>query len=88
MKTRIFKIYGLFGHRQRMSFSPSQIYDFSEAGNARIIEIENADKTGSNAYSIIKITRNAAEECFAELNGQISDGFFENCRIGKIEEIY
>lgn len=87
MVTKTYKVYGLLGHRQKMSFNPSQKYDWSKDGNARIIEFENADKTGTNAYSIVKITRNTAEECLAELNGQISDGFFENYRVGKIEEI-
>jgi len=85
--TKTYKVYGLFGHRQKMSFNSSQKYDWSKDGKARIVEIENADKTGTNDYSVVRITRNTAEECLAELNGQISDGFFENCRVGEIEEI-
>lgn len=85
--TRTWKVYGTEGHRQRESFNKSHIYDFSKENNIRIIEIENSDKTGTNDYSIIKITRNTSEECQYELDGQISDGFFENCRVGIVEEI-
>lgn len=87
MVTRSWKIYGAEGHRQRESFNKSYKYDFSKAGNVRIIEVENSDKTGTNDYSLVRITRNTAEECFQELDGQLSDGIFENSRIGTIEEI-
>lgn len=85
--TRAWKVYGAEGHRQRESFNESYKYDFSEEGNVRIIEVENSDKTGTNDFSIVRITRNTAEECFAEFNGQLSDGIFENSRTGVIEEI-
>ena len=42
---------------------------------------------GTNEYSIVRITRNTAEECLQELEGQLSDGIFENSRVGVIEEI-
>lgn len=53
----------------------------------RIIELINEDKTGTNEYSIIKITGNTAQQCEEELQGQISDGFFETSRVGRIEEV-
>lgn len=87
MKTRTWKVYGREGHRQRESFSKSYKYDFSKGENVRIIEVENSDKTGTNEYSIIRITRNTAEECQLELDGQLSDGIFESSAVGKIEEI-
>lgn len=87
MKTRTWKIYGKDGHRQKESFNESQKYDFTEGNNIRIIEIENSDKTGTNEYTIMKITRNTAEECEKEMLGQVSDGIFENVRVGKIEEV-
>lgn len=87
MITRAWKVYGRDGHRQRESFSKSYKYDFSKGENTRIIEVENSDKTGTNDYSIIRITRNTAEECDRELSGQLSDGIFENSATGKIEEI-
>lgn len=45
-----------------------------------------ADQT-KNKYSIIRITRDTAEECEEEFDGQLSDGIFENSRVGWFEEI-
>lgn len=87
MITRSWKVYGQEGHRQRESFNESVKYNFSEDGETRIIEIENADKTGTNEYTIIRITRDTAAECEEEFWGQLGDGVFENCRTGRIEEI-
>ncbi len=85
--TRTWKVYGNDGHRQRESFNPSTYNDFSNADVIRIIEVMNADKTGTNEYSVIRITRNTAEECEAELDAQLSDGVFENSRFGAVEEV-
>lgn len=87
MVTREWKIYGRDGHRQRESFNPSFKFDFTQGADVRIIEVLNGDKTGTNAYSILRITRNTAEECAREMWGQINDGAFENAKIGKIEEV-
>lgn len=85
--TRAWKVYGKDGHRQRESFNPSYKDDFSTSDDVRILEVENSDKTGTNEYSLVRITRNTAEECEEEFDGQLSDGIFENSRVGKIEEI-
>lgn len=85
--TRSWKVYGFGGHRQRQSFFPSFVWDFSKNGNIRFIAVECSDKTGTNEYVIVRITRNTAEECEKELWGQITDGIFENSRVGKVEEI-
>lgn len=86
--TRAWKVYGMEGHRQRESFSPSYRLDFSnEKDGTRIIEVENSDKTGTNEYSIVRITRDNAELCEDEFDGQLSDGIFENSRTGHIEEL-
>lgn len=85
--TRVYKVYGVEGHRQRESFNKSYKYDFSGNGVTRIIEVENSDKTGTNEYSIVRITRDTAHECYNELCGQITDGIFENSRTGRIEEV-
>ena len=77
------KVYGQNGHRQRESFSESYKYDFSKPGDVRIIEVLNSDYTGTNDYSIIRITRNTEEEVLSEFDGQITDGVFENSRVGK-----
>jgi hypothetical protein len=86
--TRTYKVYGADGHRQRESFFPSCLHDFSEGGNTRIIEVLNADRTGTNDYSILRVTRNTAEECDREMRGQVSDGAFENSRVGRVEEVW
>lgn len=85
--TRTFKVYGIEGQEQEYSFNSSFRDDFTKGDNIKIIECENFDKTGTHDYSIVKITRNTSEECLEELDGQISDGIFENCRTGKVEEI-
>ena len=87
MVTRAWKVYGANGHRLSESFNDSYRHDFSRDNNVRIIEVENSDKTGTNDYSIIRITRNSYLECEKEFKGQLSDGVFENSRTGKIEEI-
>lgn len=87
MVTKIYKIFGENGHRQRESFSESYLYDFTNGENVRILEVFNSDKTGTNQFSIMKITRNTLEECEQECFGQLNDGIFENSRTGKVEEI-
>lgn len=85
MVTKTWKVYGEEGHRQRESFAPSYRYDFSnETDGTRIIEGENSDKTGTNEYSVVHITRDTEDECEAEMEGQITDGIFENSRTGKV----
>lgn len=88
MVTKTFRVYGREGHRQRESFFPSEKYDFSsEADGIRIIETRNSDITNTNDYTEVVITRNTADECDRELEGQWSDGLFENSNYGRIEEI-
>ena len=85
--TKIWKVYGLEGHRQRQTFSKSMLFDSTRKGLARRMAVWNFDVTGTHDYSVVEITRNTIEECDDEFQGQLSDGFFENCRVGKIEEI-
>lgn len=87
MITRSWKVYGTNRHRQRESFCPSYKYDWTEGNKVRIVEVENADKTGTNKYCVLRITRNTWNECEDELRGQLSDGIFENSRVGVVEEI-
>lgn len=87
MTTRIWKVYGMDGHRMKESFNASYTYDFSKEDDVRIIDVLNSDKTGTNDFTIIKITRNTDKECYEEFMGQLSDGIFENCRTGWFEEI-
>ena len=79
------RIYGKDGHRQALSFGKSAVYNWSnDRDGKRVIELLCADRTGTNDYVIMSITRNNKEECYQELDGQITDGFFENCRVGKV----
>lgn len=87
MVTRYFEIFGADGHRQKESFNDSYVWDFSENGKTRIIEVFNYDATLQNVCSVLKITRDTGEECDAELNGQLCDGIFENCRTGEVREV-
>lgn len=86
MVTKFYKIYGKDGHRQKMSFGESMIYDFSKNGDKRVVEILNSDVLGHNDFSILGITRNTIDEVKAELQSQLEDGLFECCSYGKVEE--
>lgn len=86
--TRSWKVYGEEGHRQRESFHDSALRHFSNLKDGtRILQIDNADITGTNEYTILTIVRDNARLCVEELEGQLSDGIFENSRTGKVEEI-
>lgn len=87
MVTRAWKVYGIAGNPQGEALRDSYIYDFSEGDKVRIIEGRNSDKTGTTDYSLIIISRNTAEECEAELDGQLFDGIFENYQFGNVEEV-
>ena len=86
MVTRAWEVYGKSGSRQRESFNESYVYDFSRNGETRIIAVHNSDKTGTNDYSLVIITRDTAEDCKRELEGQLSDGIFENSAVGDVIE--
>ena len=84
--TKIWRVWGRPGHRQRESFNESYCYNFSnDHDGERIISVLNADATGSNAYSILIIRRDTEALCDAEFEGQLSDGIFENSRVGDTE---
>ncbi len=85
--TKTYKVYGATGHRQHQSFTPSVLWDFSTEEHTRIIDIRNSDKTGTNDYTIVAITCDTAEACENEIWGQVSDGYFENARVGNVEEV-
>lgn len=82
-----FKVYGLPNHRQRESFYPSERQDLSTEDNVRILETFNSDRTGTNEYNILRITRETREECFEEFEGQLSDGLYENSNWGGYQVI-
>ena len=80
--TKTYKING-----KNIGTGESVRYNWTEDDNIRIVEVKRADQTGETDSVIVKITRNTAEECEAELNGQISDGLFENEKVEKVEEL-
>lgn len=85
--TRTWKVYGAEDHSKRQSFGESVCLDWSTPGNLRIFEADCADKTGTDEYVLVRITRNTYDQCQDELDGQLSDGFFENARYEDIEEV-
>lgn len=90
--TKAWKVYGFYDgeitHRQRESFCSSYKHDFSnEVDGTRIIEVFNSDKTGTNDYTIVRITRDTESLCEKEFYGQLADGIFENSRTGEIKQI-
>lgn len=84
MATVSFKVYGKDGHRQRESFRASGDYDFSNGDDIRKITVNNSDRTGTNEYTEVIITRKTIEDCFREMQGQLSDGIFENSKHGDV----
>ena len=85
--TREWRVYGHMGHRQKLSFNPSRVFDYRTPEEPRVIEIDSADKTGTNEFVVVRITRNTAEECKRELNSQLSDGIFEDVNTGASIEL-
>ena len=84
----IYRVYGAEGHRQRESFNSSCRYNFSNEHDGRmVIHVNNCDETGTNDYTELVILRNTIQEVKDELDGQISDGLFENSRVGKVEMV-
>lgn len=82
--TMAWRVYGREGHRQRVSFGSS--YKFA-THNGEVVTVLNSDYTGTNDYTKVIITAtsfNACKKCF---EGQLSDGIFENSRVGKIVEV-
>ena len=80
------KIYGIEGSRQAASFGKSSLNAKTWSGYC--LDVINSDITGTNDYTILIVRAETEKKCRAGLYAQISDGVFENCRVGKIEEIY
>ena len=84
-------------HRNRESFFESREYDFTKLDDTegyhpdhlgvRNIKILNSDITGTNDYSIVIITRDNEALCDREMEGQWSDGIFENCNVSLYEPL-
>lgn len=85
MKTMAWRIYGRDGHRQRESFG--SCLDFTRESDGTRVQLLTSEKTGTNEYVILVVTARTAEMCCEELEGQLSDGVFENSFCGNVEEI-
>ena len=65
----------------------SRHYDWSRDGKVRKISVANCDVTGQAQFSIVKVSRDTYKECEDELDGQISDGIWEDDYVFKTLEI-
>jgi hypothetical protein len=85
MYMKFWKVYGAEGHRQRESFGKSESFDTWD--NVKIIVLRE-DYTGTNEFVFLGVVLDAPDRKRAEQNlyAQISDGVFENSRVGDVEE--
>ena len=78
------KVYGADGHRQRESFADS--FSFNTINGACIM-IRNYDMTGTHEYTKVIVLSKNEKLCDEEFEAQLTDGIFENSKIGKIEVV-
>lgn len=83
---KVWRVYGRPGHRQRESFAASALY--TNGCSDSIISVYNYDRTGTHEYTLIGIAAPTASDCNMELDGQLSDGIFENSRTGRVVSVY
>lgn len=76
-----FRVFGKDGHRQRASFGKT--YSFMTFDDVRITCF-CSDTTGSNEYVDVAIIAEDCKIAIDEMEKQLSDGIFENCRYGKV----
>ena len=85
----VIKIYGQEGHRQRASFGNSSFYDFGKKGFlTRKVNVLREDVNKTNDYAIMICDCDTRRDACNEASGQLSDGAFENCRVGKRETVF
>jgi len=86
--TRAFRVYGKDGYNQWEAGNKSWKSDWTNPHQGiRIVGCLNSDRTGHDDYAVVVICRDDADSCLRELNGQITDGIFENCAFGAVEEV-
>lgn len=81
---KMWKVYGVKGHRQRESFADSSV---TQLNDNSFIYVVNSDITKTNDYSVVAISSEKIESCNDILEGQLSDGIFENSKVGEVVEI-
>ena len=79
--TITYRVFGKDGHRQRASFGKT--YSFTTFDDVRI-KCFCCDTTGSNNYVDVAITAKDYATATYQMEKQLSDGIFENCRYGKV----
>ena len=82
-KCSIYRVHGRDGHRQRASFKLSTCI----RSNDVIFSFNCYDCTDTHDYVDVVIVYQDDDEAGKEFYAQISNGFFKNCKIGKIELI-
>lgn len=85
MQTFVFRVYGLNGRRQRLSFSSS--YSIKPYGKNCYISFLCMDVLHINEYVDVVITADTYFIAVDELREQIMDGAFENCHVGDIFDV-
>ena len=80
-KFSIYRVHGRDGHRQRASFKLSNCI----RSNDVVFSFNCYDCTDTHDYVDVIILYHDDDEARKEFYAQISDGFFKNCNIGKIE---
>ena len=80
-KFTIYRVYGRDGHTLCASFNLSTCM----RSNNVIISFNCFDCTGTHDYVDVVLLYHNDDEARKEFYAQISNGFFENCNIGKIE---
>ena len=83
--SKVYHVYGEYGHRQRESFYES--YELLNENNNSMIYVCNSDTTGTNDYTEIEIIAKSEKECDEILDAQLTDGIFENSKTGKVVAI-
>lgn len=84
MYSMMFRVTGMDGHRQRVSFRPSYVLRFVDSSCFTSIEVLCSDITGSNDFVDLIITSSSEFDCISILRAQLSDGIFENSRFGEV----
>ena len=65
------------------------LFDFGEKGFlTRKVNVLKEDVNKTNDYAIIICDCDTRRDACREASGQLSDGAFENCRVGKCETVF
>ena len=86
------KIYGLEGHRQAESFCKSWAIEGNRLWNNPNNEVEFfgclcSDYTHTNEFVVFFAKCNSIDAYERLLDGQLSEGTFENQRVGKMQDV-